>query len=92
MEEEACGEEEEEDGERREGEVTFLGEGDYLGGVSLGSGRVEWRAYDRFPAPSPEWKHVGGVYSGGQAIGDNKKTRRECGERRINETMCRLQV
>lgn len=45
MEEEACGEEEEEDGERREGEVTFLGEGDY----------------DRFPAPSPEWKHVGGV-------------------------------
>lgn len=41
MEEEACAEEEEEDGESGERDVTFLGKGDY----------------DGFPASSPEWKH-----------------------------------
>lgn len=36
MEEEACAEEEEEDGEGGERDVTFLGEGDYLLGGECG--------------------------------------------------------
>lgn len=62
MEEEAGAEEEEEDGERGEREMPFLGEGDDLlmvsgGGGGGGGGRG--RAYDGFPASDPQWKHGG---------------------------------
>lgn len=56
MEEEACAEEEEEDGEGGERDVTFLGEGDYLPGGECGEyGSINVRWVSRLEPRVEAW-------------------------------------